>query len=51
MSTLLSASWFKEALSTIILSAPNEKQDKKSLGQKRLSDNAKVDFGAEKDHG
>ena len=29
----------------------NEKQDKGNLGQKGLSDNTKVDFGATKNHG
>ena len=41
----------KDPLLTMILCAPNEKQDKENLGQKRLSDNTKVDFGATKDHG
>ena len=31
--------------------SPNEKQGKEDLGQKRLSDNTKVEFGATKDHG
>ena len=41
----------KDPLLTMILCAPNEKQDKENLGQKRLSDNTKVGFGATKDHG
>ena len=40
----------EDPLLTMILFAPNEKQDKENLGQKRLSDNTKVDFGAMKDH-
>ena len=35
----------------MILSAPNEKQDKENLGQKQLSDNTEVDLGATNDHG
>ena len=42
---------FKDPLLTMTLSAPNEKQDKGNLGQKGLSDDTKVDFGATKDHG
>ena len=38
-------------LLTMTLCAPNEKQDKGKLGQRGLSDNTKVDFGAQKDHG
>ena len=41
----------KDPLLTMILYAPNETKDKGNLGQKRLSDNTKVDFGAKKDHG
>ena len=41
----------KDPLLTMTLCAPNEKQDKGNLGQKGLSDNTKVDFGATKDHG
>ena len=40
-----------DSLLTKILCAPNEKPDKGNLGQKGLSDNAKVDFGVTKDHG
>ena len=43
--------YFKDPLLTIILCAPIEKQDKGNLGQKGLSDNMKVAFGATKDHG
>ena len=43
--------FIKEPLLTINLCAPNEKQDKGNLGQKGLSDNTKVDFGATKNHG
>ena len=35
----------------MILCATNEKSDKGNLGQKGLSDNTKVNFGAKKDHG
>ena len=41
---------FKDPLLTMTLCAPNEKQDKGNLGQKELSDNMKVDFGAMKSH-
>ena len=41
----------KDPLSTMMLLALNDKQDKENLGQKRLSDDTKVDFGAIKDHG
>ena len=41
----------KDPLSNIILCSPNEKQGKENLGQKRLSDNTKVDFGATKPNG
>ena len=41
----------KDPLLTMILCAPIEKQDKGILGQKGLSDNTKVTFGATKDHG
>ena len=37
-------------LSNMILCSPNEKQGKENLGQKRLSDDTKVEFGATKDH-
>ena len=36
---------------TITLCAPNEKHDEGNLGQKELSDNTKVHFGATKNHG
>ena len=42
---------FKDPLLTMILCAPNEMEDKGSLGQKGLSDNKIVGFGATKDHG
>ena len=49
------ACWMKQTLKdpllTMTLCAPNEKQDKGNLGQKGLSDNTKVDFGATKNHG
>ena len=35
-----------DPLLTMILCAPNEKQDKENLGQKRVSDNTKVDEGS-----
>ena len=41
----------KDPLLAMTLCAPNEKQDKRNLGQKGLSDNKKVDFGAMKDDG
>ena len=41
----------KDPLLTMILCAPIEKQDKGNLGQKGLSDNTEVVFGATKDHG
>ena len=41
----------RDPLLTMTPCAPNEKQDKGNLGQKGLSDNTKVDFGATKDHG
>ena len=43
--------FFKDPLLTMIICAPNEKQDKGNLGQKGLSDNMKVAFGPTKDHG
>ena len=45
------ASHLKDPLLTMTLCAPNETKDKGNLGQKGLSDNTKVDFGAKKDHG
>ena len=33
-------------LLSVIFCTPNEKQDKENLGQKQLSDNTGVDFGA-----
>ena len=47
----LFAKSFKDPLLTMILCASIEKQDKGDLGQKGLSDNTKVAFGATKDHG
>ena len=41
----------KDPLLTMILCAPIEQQDKEDLGQKGLSDNTKVAFGATKGHG
>ena len=41
----------KDPLLTMILCAPNEKETKGNLGQKGLTDNTKVDFGAAKDQG
>ena len=41
----------KDPSLTMILCAPIEKQDKGNVGQKGLSDNTKVTFGATKDHG
>ena len=41
----------KDPLLTMTLCAPNERQDNGNLGQKRLSDNTKVDLGTTKDHG
>ena len=41
----------KDSLLTMILCAPNKKQEKGNLGQKGLSDNTKVDFGVTNDHG
>ena len=41
----------KDPLLTMTLCAPNEKQNKGKLGQKGLSDNTKVDFGATKNQG
>ena len=41
----------KDPLLTMILCAPNEKQDKGNLGQKGLSDYTKADCGATKDYG
>ena len=38
-------------LSNIILYSLNEKLGKENLGHKRLSENAKVEFGATEDHG
>ena len=47
------AQWynFKDPLLAMTLCAPNETLDKGNLGQKGLSDNTKVDFGARKDLG
>ena len=41
----------KDLLLTMILCAPNEKQDQRNLDQSGLSDNMKVDFGATKNYG
>ena len=41
----------KDPLLTMTICAPNGKQNKGNLGQKRLLDNTKVDFGATKGHG
>ena len=41
----------KDSLLTITLCVLNQKRDKRNIGQKGLSDNMKVDFGATKDHG
>ena len=40
-----------KSLSNMILYPLNEKQGKENLGQKRLSENTKVEYGATKDHG
>ena len=45
------SSMLKDLLSNVILCSLNEKKGKENLGQKRLSDNTKVEFGATKDHG
>ena len=41
----------EDLLSNMILCSLNKKQSQENLGQKRLSDNTKVEFGATKDHG
>ena len=40
-----------DLLSNMLLRSLNKKQGQENLGQKRLSDNTKVEFGATKDHG
>ena len=42
---------FEGLLLTMTLCAPNEMLDNGNLGQKGLSYNSRVDFGATKDHG
>ena len=43
--------YVKAQLFSMILCRANEKQDKENLGQKRLSDNTKVDFSTSRDYG